>query len=159
MNPTKLTWDDLFSQDPQLDFSRIFAFWPQLRGKVLPIGMSAFGDMFFAKPDDSVWKLDVFTGVVEQVAATQTEFGSNMNSVPWQERHLRSLLVFQLKERGLARTPVQVFAPVPHPAHAGAVNLERAQVLDAVVWHSISSQAIAQSGAAPTSNKPWWKVW
>jgi len=84
-----------------------------------------------------------------------------MNSPVWQEDHLRSLLVFELKQRGLRRNATQVFAPVPHPAHAGGISLERAQVLDAVVWHSIAGQALAQSGGVPKgeSSKPWWKVW
>jgi len=69
MSEVRLTWDDLLSQDPRLEFARIFGCWPEIRGKVLPLGLSAFGDAFFVKPDDSVWKLDVFTGHVEQVAA------------------------------------------------------------------------------------------
>jgi hypothetical protein len=154
---TKLTWDDLFLQDPQLDFARIFECWPQVSGKTLPIGLSAFGDAFFARPNGSVWVLDTFTGEVREVAASQAEFGDHMNSQAWQEQNLRSELVFELQERGMERGPQQVFAPVPHPAHAGAVRLERAQIMDAVVWHSISSQALAQGGVA--QQKPWWKIW
>lgn len=164
---TKLAWEDLFSQDPKIDFGRIFSCWPHVPGKVLPIGLSAFGDAFFAKPDDTVWVLDAFSGEVRKVAESQVEFGTHMNSPPWQEQNLRSKLVFELRERGLARGPVQVFAPIPHPAFAGEVRLEKAQVMDAVVWHSISSQALAQSGKGPKpsptsqlgAEKPWWKVW
>lgn len=155
---TKLTWDDLFIQDPHLDFARIFACWPQIGGKVQPIGLSAFGDAFFAKPDDSVCMLDTFTGETRTVAKSQTEFAAFMNSQPWQERYLRSELVFALRERGIERGPLQVFAPVPHPAQAGAVVLDRAQVLDAVVWHSISSQALSQ-GPGLSRKKPWWNFW
>lgn len=164
--PTKLTWDDLILQDPQIDFARILSFWPAIDGKVLPIGLSAFGDAFFGKPDQSVWKLDVFTGAVQQVAASQAEFADLMNSQSWQEQHLRSGLVFELRERGLQRGPIQVFAPVPHPALTGDLRLENAQVLDAVVWHSISSQALTQAGRVPSPSgavqshrKPWWKLW
>ena len=155
---TKLTWDDLFLKDPRLDFECIFSCWPQIGGKVRPIGLSAFGDAFFAKPDESVWVLDAFSGEVRTVAASQAEFAASMNSQPWQERNLRSELVFALRERGTERGPLQVFAPVPHPAQVGAVLLDRAQVLDAVVWHSISSQALAQ-GAAVSGKKAWWKFW
>jgi hypothetical protein len=101
--------------------------------------------------------LDTFVGEVRKVAASRAEFGNHMNSREWQERNLRSALVFDLRKRGLERGPLQVFAPVPHPAQAGAVHLERAQVLDAVVWHSISSQALVQTNARPA--RPWWKMW
>ena len=122
--------------------------------------MSAFGDAFFEKPDGSVWKIDTFSGKVAQVASSQAEFAECMNSVPWQAEHLRSMLVFELVERGLTREPMQVFAPVPHPAHGGAVRLERAMVLDAPVWHSISSQALGKvSTPEEKQDKPWWKRW
>jgi hypothetical protein len=123
--------------------------------------MSAFGDAFLAKPDDSVWVLDTFTGQVRKVASSQAEFGQCIDTQSWQEQNLRSELIFELRERGLVRGSLQVFAPVPHPAaHAGAIELKRAKVLDAVVWHSLSSQAIAQMQPAPKGeNKPWWKIW
>jgi len=157
----KLTWQDLFLQDPQIDFARIFQCWPQIEARILPIGMSAFGDAFFARPDDSVWVLDTFSGQVRKVASSQAEFGQCMNTQSWQEQNLRSELVHELRERGLVRSSLQVFAPVPHPAaHAGAIDLTRAQVIDAVVWHSISSQAVAQMQSAPKGeDKPWWKIW
>jgi hypothetical protein len=49
---TKFTWDDLIPQDPQIDFARIFSFWPETGGNILPIGFSAFGDAFFEKPPE-----------------------------------------------------------------------------------------------------------
>jgi hypothetical protein len=159
---TKLTWEDLFLQDPQIDFGRIFDCWPQVGEKVRPIGLSAFGDAFFAKPDDSVWRLDSFSGETRKVASSQAEFAQHMNSPPWQEENLRSELVFELREKGFERSAVQVFAPVPHPAHVGSVCLDKPQVLDAVVWHSISSQALAQVGARAqpeSEDKSWWKLW
>jgi hypothetical protein len=159
---TKLTWDDLFIPAEQVDFARIFAAWPEITGKVLPVGLSACGDAFFVRPDDSVWVLDTFSGEIRRVAASQSEFAECMNSQPWQEENLRSKMVWELRERGLSRGPAQVFAPVPHPIHVGSVRLDRAQVLDAIVWHSISSQALAQPGPVSEyrmDSRPWWKLW
>lgn len=159
---TELSWNDLFLQDARIDFERIVSCWPQLTGKVGPIGLSAFGDLFFARPDETVWVLDTFSGEVRRVAASQVEFSKLMNSQPWQQENLRSLLVLELRDRGLTRGPGQVFAPVPHPIHAGSVRLEGTQVMDAVVWHSISSQCVAQPGPAreyQLEQKPWWKFW
>ena len=39
----KLTWDDLFIQDPAIDFRSILACWPEDRGNILPIGLLPFG--------------------------------------------------------------------------------------------------------------------
>jgi hypothetical protein len=158
---TQLTWEDLFSQGPSIDFGRVFACWPAVGGKVLPIGLSAFGDAFFARPDQTIWKLDTFSGEIEQVARSDAEFKEAMNSQSWQEQHLRSKLVFELKDRGLQRAPHQVFAPVPHPAFTGQPLLEKAQVMDAVVWHSISSQTLGstQPATKPSTTKPRWRLW
>lgn len=160
---TKLTWNDLFSQDPCIDFGRIFSCWPAISGKVLPMGLSAFGDAFFAKPDQTVWRLDSFSGEIELVAKSQAEFGNAMNNQSWQEQYLRSELVFALKERGLERNAQQVFAPVPHPVFTGEPRLENAQIMDAVVWHSISSQTVGSAPALaqvePTTTKPFWRFW
>ena len=162
----KLTWGDLFLQDSQLEFQQIFSCWPQITGNVLPIGLSAFGDAFFARPDDSVWRLDSFTGKLRQVAKSQSEFAEHMNSKEWQEEELRSLLVFELHKRGLVRGPRQVFALIPHPAMSENLRLDLCQVMDAVVWHSVSSQVLSQVGGRPVSEKaqsmavkPRWKFW
>lgn len=160
---TNLNWEDLFSQDSGIDFARIFSCWPAIGGKVLPIGLSAFGDTFFARADETIWRLDAFFGKVEQVARSQAEFEESMNTLSWQEEFLRSKLVFELKQRGLTRGPRQVFVPVPHPAFTGEPVLEKAQVMDAVVWHGISSQSLVtaagQSEAWPAAAKPWWRFW
>src|SRR6185436_1385239 len=162
---TRLSWNELFSQDSSLDFARIFGSWPDAFGKVMPIGMSVFGDVFYAKPDESVWRLDSFTGESRQVAASQDEFSRFMNSEPWQIENLRTELVLSARDKGLKRGPAQVFAPVPPPTLSGGRVPSEFVVMDAVVWHHISSQTIHGAANAPRDpsgdgrSKPWWKVW
>jgi hypothetical protein len=157
----RLSWDSLFSQDPSIDFGQIFACWPNAGGKVLPIGMSAFGDVFYAKPDGSVWRLDSFTGQSKYVASSNDEFGRCMNTEAWQIENLRTALVLGAHSRGLTRGPAQVFAPAPHPIFSGDNAPFKFAVLDATVWHHISSQAVRSgpAGDAESQPKPWWKLW
>jgi hypothetical protein len=142
-NPSmKLTWDDLFSQDPALDFSRIFSCWPKLGvGRARPVGMSAIGTCFFERPEGTVHALNPIRGEIYQVAQSSEEFGKNMNAREWQEENLNSVLVAEILARGLTRSGTQAFGFAPHPRFGGGLTAQRAMVLDATVWHSISGQA------------------
>jgi len=64
-----LTWADLFIEEPLLDVGRLLRLWPRTVGDVLrPIGMSAFGDIYFERPRGQVERLDVLEGGVHCVA-------------------------------------------------------------------------------------------
>ncbi|OZB46426.1 MAG: hypothetical protein B7X60_08755 [Polynucleobacter sp. 39-45-136] len=130
-------------QEPELDFQHVLEQWsPLISGPVKPIGMSAFGDIYFLRPDGTVHVLDVLEGAVRHVAESETAFGAYMNSQEWLDANLMPEVVWQLHRRGLVRSPGQVFGFAPHPAFVGKIAPETAMVLDAVVWHSICSQLV-----------------
>lgn len=143
MAATKLSWDDLFSQDPSIDFQRIFSLWPRLNvGRARPIGMSSLGACFFERPDGAVHVLDPLLGEIAQAVSSAADFGKSMNSPAWQDRFLRPSVVREVVARGLTREPSQVFGFAPHPRFGGgSLDPRRAVVLDAVVWHSIAAQS------------------
>ena len=138
-----LSWSDIFLQGQEFDFQRLLAEWsPLVGGRLQPIGMSAFGDLYFLRPDGAVHVLDVLEGAVRLVAESQTAFGACMNSKEWQDANLMPEVVWQLQQRGLVRGHGQVFGFAPHPAFAGKIAPETALALDAIVWHSICSQSV-----------------
>jgi hypothetical protein len=139
----KLTWSDLFTEDPSLDMGRLIGLWPRtVCGGLRPIGMSAFGDIYFERPSGQVERLDVLQGGVHPVASTREEFASSMNTRQWQEENLLSEGILLLAERGLRRSPQECFAFVPHPMFSGKIDWSRAVVMDAYPWHSICSQLL-----------------
>jgi hypothetical protein len=104
--------------------------------------MSAFGDIYFERPDGRVQRLDVFEGGVTQIALTSDEFTKLMNTQKWQEENLLSEGVALLADRGMRRQPQQCFAPVPHPVLSGSIDWSNIMLMDAVAWHSICSQLL-----------------
>jgi hypothetical protein len=146
-----VTWGDLFTDDPSFDISKLIRLWPNtLSGAIRPIGMSAFGDVFFQRRAGNIERLDVLEGGVSPVASTFEEFAELMNSPPWQGEALLSQGVALLLERGLVRRSHECFAPVPHPVHSGRIDWNRVVVMDAYPWHSICSQLL--DGANRSSN-------
>jgi len=140
---SKLRQTDLFTDDPSLDIGRLIGLWSNtLTGQLRPIGMSAFGDVFFERPTGQVERLDVLEGGVLRVAQDRDEFARLMNTQSWQERTLLSEGVLLLLERGLQRQSHQCFAFAPHPSLIGKVDWGRAVVMDAYPWHSICSQLL-----------------
>jgi len=138
----KLSWDDLISQDSELDFEKMLSCWPRLAvGRTRPIGLSALGCCFLERPDGSVYALDPLLGEFRKVAVSMDDFGRGMNSPEWQQRNLHRDVVAQILERGLTRNSRQVFGFSPHPKFGGELDASRAITLDPAVWHSISSQS------------------
>jgi hypothetical protein len=140
---SKVTWGDLFTDDPSLDIGKLLVLWPgTVAGRVRPIGMSAFGDIYFERPGGQIERLDVLEGGITRVASTQDEFSKLMNTRTWQEENLLSEGVALLAERGLNRQPQQCFAFVPHPVISGKIEWSRVMLMDAFPWHSICSQLL-----------------
>ncbi len=162
---SSLTWEELFVDAANLDFSTLLLEWPLVViGQVGPIGASVFGDLFFERRSGEVEKLDVLEGGVHKVAANQAEFAALMNTPSWQEQSLLSNGVALLKERGVSRSSGQFFGFAPHPVFTGKIDGARIMPLDAIVWNSICAQSlsgVASSLAPATSSdspsKPWWR--
>ncbi|MDX2220601.1 MAG: hypothetical protein SF172_16405 [Burkholderiales bacterium] len=142
----KLDWPDIFTDASELDFPSLLALWPNtVTGRLHPIGASAFGDLYFARPDGSIERLDILEGEVQAVASSNQELGAFMNSPEWQTQNLLTEGVALLLERGISRGKGQFFAFAPHPVFTGKVDWSRVMPLDAAVWHSICAQAFEQA--------------
>lgn len=137
----KMSWADIFIHAAEFDFQPLLGQWPQtISGRLQPIGASAFGDLFFLRPNGNVERLDVLEGGVHPVASSADEFKSLMNSAAWQEQNLLTQGVALLLEKGLVRGPGQFWGFAPHPSTIGKIDWGRVMALDALVWHSICAQ-------------------
>jgi hypothetical protein len=144
-NSRNVTWPELFSDRPPINYQAIFGAWSHrlvFDYEIGPIGMSAFGCIFFANRDGTIQCLDPMKGSVRQVAADADDFQTRMNIESWQEENLHSRFVAQVV-MNIPRTPSQAYALAPHPNFTGGISLQKSKVLalDAAVWHSISAQS------------------
>ena len=143
---TRPSWSDIFIDASALDFAQLLAYWPYtVSGRLQPIGASAFGDLYFQRPNGNVERLDVLEGGTHFIAASREDFHALMNSQEWQESNLLTEGVALLLERGLARGSGQFFGFAPHPSLVGKLDWSRVMPLDSMVWHSICAQALEQA--------------
>jgi hypothetical protein len=139
----KLEWSDIFVDASALKGIPLFQQWPNtVQGRVALIGASAFGDLFFSRPEGAVEQLNVLEGGVHHVAATFEKFTRLMNTPKWQESMLLTQGVALLAERGIPRGSQQFYGFAPHPRWTGRIDWARVMPLDAVVWHSICAQTL-----------------
>ena len=81
---TRLSWLDIFTSAQELNFFELLAHWPRtVSGCLQRIGASAFGDLYFQRPNGTVERLDVLKGGVHLAAASFSEFQTHMNSQQW----------------------------------------------------------------------------
>ena len=138
-----LAWSDLFSEASDVDLQRVLSLWPaSVHGMLRPIGMSAFGDVYFERPDGAIERLDVLEGGVGRVAPSFFAFRQQMSSSAWQEANLLSEGVALLRERGLSRAAGECFAFVPHPTLTGKLDFGHTMVMSALAWHAVCSQLL-----------------
>jgi Domain of unknown function (DUF1851) len=150
----KLTWNDLLIQNiSESDAQAWFSCWSgKVPSRVAPVFMSKFGDWFLRLPDGRTDELSVIEGTYETIASTPDEFVRLVNLEEWQKKHLMSLLVLQLHERGMIPKQGQCYAFAPHPVLTGQIELGHAMLMDVGVWQNICAQTvdICRSDSLPT---------
>src|SRR5437868_9995919 len=135
---SQLSWTDLFTDASHLDFERLLGLWPKtVSGSVVPIGASAFGDLFFQRPLGNVEKLDVLVGGVHYAASSFDEFKSLMNSRYWRDVNLLTGGVRLAQSKGLPRKQSQLFGFAAHPSFSGKMDWALAMPMDVVDWHAV----------------------
>jgi hypothetical protein len=150
----QLDWNDLLIQNLQTeDCQKWLGYWSGwVRGRVLPVYMSKFGDWFLRHPDGTTSELSVLEGKYSQVATTPDEFISLVNSRDWQEEHLLSLQVFQLHERGVVPAQGQCYGFAPHPILSGRIDIEHALIMAICAWQSICAQTLGSTPMTGSSH-------
>ena len=136
----------LFATPSAEDIQRALDCWPSVSGRLRPIAVSAFGDVFFERPDGSVYRLDPLEGMVTVAAASLDEFEGLVRDTTWIEENLMPAFLDVASERGITREPHQVFAFAPHPVFTGALRVEQLMPMDLPVWHGIAAQLFPLDG-------------
>lgn len=140
---SQLSWADLFTDASHLNFERLLGLWPKtVSGSMVPIGASAFGDLFFQRPLGNVEKLDVLVGGVHHAASSFDEFKCLMNSRYWREVNLLTGGVRLAQSKGLPRKKSQFFGFAAHPSLLGRMNWALAMPMDAVDWHAVCAKSL-----------------
>jgi hypothetical protein len=151
----KLGWDDLLIQHfTAADADRWLGEWAgHLKGEAAPLSLSRFGSWFLLRREGHVEMLDVVSGTIGTVAASNAEFLAFVNTPQWQEQHLLSLLVYQLHCDGLVAANQQCYMLVPHPRIGGPnpmagdpVETQQVMVVDPVVCQSLCAQMVSATG-------------
>lgn len=154
----KLTWADLLVEDVSArDFERWIGEWSGfVSGRAAVAFLNKFGVWFLRRPEGPVDMLDVFSGDLERVADSFSEFQAKVNDPAWQEVYLLSKLVFSLHERGIVPGPGEAYAVAPHPAWGGPnpmagepVPVERIVVMAMSVWQSLCAQSLRRTEPDP----------
>jgi hypothetical protein len=140
---SQFSWTDIFTDASHLDFKRLLGLWPKtVCGPVIPIGASAFGDLFFQRPLGNVEKLDVLVGGVHHAASSLDEFKSLMNSRYWRDVNLLTGGVRLAQSKSLPRKQSQFFGFAAHPSFSGRVNWAAAMPMDAADWHAVCAKTL-----------------
>ena len=101
MKPPLLS-SDLFIDASCINIKSLVGMWPRsIAGTIIPIGASAFGDLFFQRPEGNVEKLDVLEGGVHHAACHLEEFKLLMGSRYWRDTHLMSHCIASQRSKGL----------------------------------------------------------
>lgn len=140
----RLRWDDLLIQNLlEEDCEKWLGYWSRwVRGRVLPLYMSKFGDWFLRHSDGSTTELSVLDGTYKRIASTPDEFVSLVNSPNWQEKHLLSLIVFQLHARNIIPAEGQCYGFTPLPMLSGRIDIDHSVIMPIGAWQSICAQTL-----------------
>jgi len=126
-----------------MDFGRLLAMWPKtISGSLVPIGASAFGDIFFQRPAGNVEKLDVLVGGVHHAASNYDEFKSLMNSRYWRDTNLLTGGVHLTRSKGVSRKKSQFLGFAAHPSISGRIDWGLAIPMDAADWHAVCAKTL-----------------
>jgi len=126
-----------FSPD---DYARALEDWAWTGAASLaPVAASLFGDVFLAGPD-GISMLDTLEGRLAPAFSDVEEMRRVLSTAEGQDRFLTAGLAFAAAERGLVPGARQVYAYSTPPVLGGQVSVDNVEVMDFVVWLSITGQ-------------------
>ena len=105
-----------------------------------PLLTSAFGDVFLARPDGSVWLLDVVAGTLTREWDDVDAMADALETPDGQERWLRASLANAAHRAGHVPTDAQVYDFATPPVLGGALSADNIRPTDFVVTVNLDGQ-------------------
>jgi Domain of unknown function (DUF1851) len=135
----------LFIPASDIDAARVMATWSSiLRAPYRLLCVSAFGDLFLARSDDSVDMLDLVGGVLKQVAVCIEEFEYSLQSDEGQTEWLMAPLAGRAAEAGMRPARGQCLAFRTPPLLGGTLNSANLVVWDLYAYHAGLAKLLPQ---------------
>jgi len=147
---SKLTWDDLLIEAPDLDSGILAQGWSWLvKGEFRAIAASKFGDWFLERPNGAIQMLDAVEGTLKEVASSYSEFQELINTREKQEEWLLSELVFTLHEKNVVPSRGECYSFKLPLVLGGKAESDNVEVCDFRLWVSICGQIHEQTRDLP----------
>jgi hypothetical protein len=105
-----------------------------------PLLTSAFGDVFLARPDGSVWLLDVVAGTLTREWDGVDAMADALETRDGQERYLRASLAAAAHRAGTVLVDLQVYDFDKPPVLGGALDVANLRPADFVVTVNLDGQ-------------------
>lgn len=136
-----MNWNDLLIDLKKINIIELYSDWKWiLSGKINPIMMSKFGDLFFEKTDGKIYFLDTIEGNVVEICDGIDDFKKFINEEENIENYLLSYLVFELKKLLPLPKENQCYAFKISPILGGEIVSSNVEIIDLNVSLSILGQ-------------------
>jgi hypothetical protein len=134
--------EDLIVPLGGIDIGRMLEFWRWLIPTTYrPLFATALGDLFLAPPDGSIWWLDMGTGELQAVAASEGEFRRAVADPEHNGLWFGAALVDQLRSAGKVLALGECYSYLQLPMLGGSFEPANFRVCDVVhhfqVWGPI----------------------
>ena len=137
--------DDLTIPPEGFDRDTFLADWAwAMREPMLPVLITAVGDVFAQGDSGAVYFVDVVCGDVEQVAQDMAVFRKRLSDAQFVEAYFQPGRISKLRDAGLLIGPREVYAHTKPLVLGGADELANYETSDAAVHVSMHGQIHAQ---------------
>ncbi len=144
----------LFINPPPASIDRALDGWMwAITDQLTVIAISAFGDTFFRKSDDTILLLDTIEGTLKTVADNLASFTASLQETEGRDELLLAGFVIGARQRGLTLGPAECYDFVLAPILGGETSVEQMQKLDYVVKVHIAGQLHEQVKDLPPGTK------
>ncbi|QEG40681.1 T6SS immunity protein Tdi1 domain-containing protein [Roseimaritima ulvae] len=146
----KITWKELTLNPDDMDFDELLSDWRWLVPEsMVPIVVTALGDLFLQDDDNRVHWLDTGAGTLEQVASSLPEFEQKIVQPENADRWFLPQLIGDLIDDEKRLGPGQCYSWDVPPGLSGEVCVDNVEPKDIRVHFSLFGQIFQQTKDLP----------